>query len=332
MTSFGLPTLAQTRMLQERVTDTKVQLDAARIEAVSGRSSNIAQAVNGDIAKVQQLQKLIADTEDHSNAIAFARAEYSNTQVVLTNLADSAQSLSTSVEAAILAGDEISLQARATEARSALTTAFSQINVSSGGRSLFSGAAVDTPPLASVDTFLTDIKTIVAGATDATAANTALDAYFAPGGAYETTIYQGSATPAPTREITEGRRVGLETTALDPEIRDTLRALATLVAGYEDATGATRDSLMNTGADALAQGSDAIIALQGRIGAREEELTLVESRNNASRFTYEQNFNALTAVNQEEAATLMRNLETQLEASYLAASRLANLSLVNYLR
>jgi len=43
-------------------------------------------------------------------------------------------------------------------------------------------------------------------------------------------------------------------------------------------------------------------------------------------------FNRLTARDQYEAATELRELERNLEASYLLTSRLSNLSLLNYLR
>jgi flagellar hook-associated protein 3 FlgL len=43
-------------------------------------------------------------------------------------------------------------------------------------------------------------------------------------------------------------------------------------------------------------------------------------------------FNNLTARDQYEAATELRDLEASLEASYLLTTRLSNLSLLNYLR
>lgn len=332
MTSFGLPTLASTRLLQATVTDTKLRLEDVRVEAVTGRAANISEALDGDIARAQRLEKLIDDANAYDATIRFAQSEYSTVQLVLSNVTDGTTELAIAVEGAVELGDLVSIEARSREAESQLQTVFTQLNTSLGGRYLFGGAAVETPPLASVQTLITDIDAFITAGPDAATIIAQLDAYFeTPGAGFDTAIYQGSTLPGPTREVAPGRRIGVEADARDQSIKDVIRGLVTISLA-EGQPAAIRDALMLDGADKLSRGDRDVISLQNVLGGREEELQLLEASNSAQRFSYEQRFNALTERDEFEAATIMRNLETQLEASFLTASRIASLSLVNFLR
>ncbi|MEO1329930.1 MAG: hypothetical protein AAFW46_09730 [Pseudomonadota bacterium] len=331
--SFGLPTLAQTRALQANVTQTKRDLQTAQTEAVTGRAANIADELNGDIAKAQQLQKLIQDSFGYDSSIQFAKSELATAQLSLSNVTDGASTLAVSLKGAVEALDETTIEARSIEAENRLSAAFAQLNSSFGGRYLFSGETVTTPPLGDVSTLITDVNNIIVAGPDSATIIAALDTYFeTPGAGFDAALYNGATDFAPSREISPGRRLGLEATAVDQGIKDVLRGLATIAIADSMTPGADRDAVLQDGADALLDGENSVITLQNRIGAIEEQLAIAETSNSAQRFTYEQNFNALLEKDEFEAATLMRNLETQLEASYLTASRIAGLSLVNYLR
>lgn len=335
MSVEGLPTLSSTRLLQTLITDTKTRLQDARTEAVTGRVASVADATDGDVAKVQRLEKLIDDANAYELTISFTRSELDSAQSVLTNFASGVTELGVALQGAVETEDQLGIDARAIDARGRLQSAIASLNTSVGGRYLFSGAAIDARPLADAATLLTRVETIITAAPDAATAIADLDAYFAdtPGSDYELEMYQGSTIAAPGREVAEGQRVSIETDARDPAIKELLRGLA-LAAVADDAIADPdmRDALLLDAAQSLADGANAVIAVQGEIGARQEQLQTLEAANSAMRLTYELGLNALTAVDEAEAATVMRELELQLEASFLTAARIVQLSLVNFLR
>ena len=72
--------------------------------------------------------------------------------------------------------------------------------------------------------------------------------------------------------------------------------------------------------------------MAGRVGVAEERMATVQARNEASDVTLNLAYNKLAGRDQFEAAAELSQLESQLQISFLATARLANLSLVNFLR
>lgn len=333
MNISSVPFLLLTRNLQSSVTTITKNFQTAQNEAVNGRVEDISKAMDGDTGKVFKLEGLIKQAEARSLSLSAAQSEFKFVQLTLSNTRESAADLAVAVDGALGLSDDTSLATAASTARSELASLFGQYNTSFAGKQLFSGAAVDTAPLGDVETLLTDIETIIAGAADANAAETALDTYFAPGGTFETTIYQGSTNPGPTREVAENRRVGIEATPLDDGILNTIRGLAVVATARSSAASQDiADDILTDAVDTLNSSSQSLILQQASIGSVEEDLSLMITRNEASKLAYELSLTDLLGVDQYEAASRMSNLETQLEAAYLATSKITNLSLVNYLR
>jgi len=115
-------------------------------------------------------------------------------------------------------------------------------------------------------------------------------------------------------------------------IRDTLRGLA-LTALSGDATGIEeKRSFLSAANGALGDAIEGTIDLQSRLGVREERLATAQSAYQGEIASLGIAMNGLTGRDQAEAASEMRVLESQLEAAYLTTSRIASLSLTNFLR
>ncbi len=333
MTIFGLPTRAATQLLKAQVADIKSQLIDAREEATTGRAANISKAVDGDIGEVQQVQRLVDRANSYELTIQSVNTDLDTAQLVLGDAIAGVAGFAVAVEGAVETDDAIALDARAQEAENRLTQLFTKLNSSIGGRYLFAGAAVDTPPLSAVSTLTADISAIISAAPDAATAIADLDAYFeTPGAGFDTAVYQGSTSPAAQREVADGERMGVSVTAIDQGLKDLMRGFATVALADVASSAADQEALYRDGVAALARGEASVQSTVAAVGGDQQRLDYLESANAAQRFLLEETFNALTSKDDFEAATRMRELENQLEASFLTAARIAQLSLVNFLR
>jgi flagellar hook-associated protein 3 FlgL len=75
-----------------------------------------------------------------------------------------------------------------------------------------------------------------------------------------------------------------------------------------------------------------LIGQRGDIGSSLDRIATAQQMLDTEETLLKTAFNDITARDQFEAATELRELERNLEASYLLTSRLANFSLLNYLR
>lgn len=329
----SIPFLLSTRRMQSTLSTLTEAHRESQVEAVTGRVHSIGKELEGDVGRVHRLERFIHLAEKRDQAMTALQGELSIVQLTLTTAREKSESLALRIQGALGINDENALAAHASEAGAELEALFGHLNTSYGGKHLFSGAAVETTPLADASTMLTALDGLISSAADATTAIAAIDTYFGAGGAFETTIYQGSTSAGPTREISEGRRVGVEATPIDIGLKNTIRGLAVVALARSSATTTEiGDALLADAAGALGRAGQQIMSQQAEIGAIEEDVAISQIRNAASKFAYEENLTALIGRDQYEAATRMTNLETQIEAAYLATSRIANLTLVNFLR
>ena len=226
----SMPTLLTNQRMQGFVTNTRVALDEARTEAVTGLAADRAEKVGGDIGRLRGIETLLDDNEQRHIGIAQFEAEARSVQTALGFAREAISGLGVERETAANLRDDEAVQAITTQARATLESLFGQLNSPHAGNYLFSGAASDTPPLVDVDTFLTDIAPQISGLGVGNV-NTNLDTYFTdPAGGFLTNIYQGSTTAdAATREVSQARCLGVDTRVDDPAIRDTIRNLAVVV-------------------------------------------------------------------------------------------------------
>lgn len=333
MTLTSLPTLLTHRQLQNNIGETRILLQEAQTTSVTGRVTDLAEHMKGDIGRVHELEKLIADSDAYLVSLSSTAAEFRFAQQTLDAVRGVSQDMGVKLTGALNLEDWEAVSAYEIEAEGELEAIFGQLNLSYGGKNLFSGAAVDTAPLGSLSQMLTDVSTIITAGPDFATVNAALDTYFEdPAGGFQTTIYQGSTTAGPTREVAEGRRIGVEATPLDPGIRDTIRGLAVLATARAATPSAElENALLADSASTLNAAGNLLLEQQTRMGVDEEELALLTTRTEASKLTFETALIDLVGIDQFTAASELLNLETQLQAAYVTTGRVAALSLVNYL-
>lgn len=256
-------------------------------------------------------------------------------QVALQRVADSSGSLVNTLVMASTDAGRMDLSVATAEARSALESTVSALNVSAGGRHLFSGTAVTSAPLPPADDILAQVRAAIAPALTPSAAVAALDAFFdTPGGAFESLVYRGSVQALAPIDLGAGETADLDLRADHAAVRSTLKytALAALADDPALAIGAAaRRDLVALARDGLLGARDAQAALQAGLGGVESRIAGAGARIEAQTAAMELARNALLAVDPYTAATELEAVRLQLETVYSVTARLSNLSLARFL-
>lgn len=332
MPSYGFPTLLQYSRLNSSIADIKQRSEQTRVELVTGRIADLNSELAGSIGDAQLLRKAIDDIANTQTAITRALGRAQASQLSLARASDGATELGANLLDAVNRRDENAISISGTQARLQLDAAITAFNQRYEGRALFSGDAVQTNPLADAETLLADVSAIFAGAADAAQLEADLDAYFnTPGGGFETNIYQGGAGLAARTEVSNGELVDYSAKADEQPVRDLLRNLSALIVAEGSSGFADRDAALSTAATGLIEAGNAIAEVRSRIGAAEERMVLAQTRLDAEHTALGETYNERTARDPYEAATLLQQLESQLQASYLLTSRISRLTLANYI-
>jgi len=327
------PTLRAHSMLQQNVAGIKQRLETARTEAVTGVAADIGRAVGGDTAKVNMLSEAIDYARDRTTVLDFEGGRMSTAQLALEAVRGGA---SETLDALRFAENSTqpATKAVATEtARGALEDTVSRLNASYGGRPLFGGDS-GLSPMGGSGELLDAVRDIFAANPGDTAAALAeVETWFDdPAGGFQTGFFRGGDGDAPTVELNKGERAATSVRGDDRSLRDTMRGLAIAALAGEATDDGARDRMNDASTGILSTAGGDVLDLQSRLGVSEERVANALAERGAEVTTLSIAYNGLTSVDQAEAATEMRLLESQLEASYLTTSRMANLTLTNYLR
>lgn len=332
MGPLGSPTLRAHTLIQQSVSSIRERLDTVRTEAVTGRVADVGRAVNGDTAKVDRLSEALAYAEDRVAVLSFEGSRAASAQDVLGAVRSQVEAVRFDGLLSLGSTGDFTDETAANSGLSSFEDAIGRLNGEFGGRPLFGGDS-GSIPLASADVILDDLRALIAAAPNTGTALGDIETYFNdPAGGFATSSYQGGTGDAPTVELSRGERVATTVSANDGALRDALRGLALVALSGEAADADARGQFLETGTSQLGGAVEGIIELQSRIGTREERIAMAQVGYEAQITSLNLATNALTGRDQAAAATEMRMLESQLEASYLTTSRLANLSLVNFLR
>jgi len=330
-----VPDLLAHDRLARAVADLKARSAVARTETVTGRYSDLTKALKGDVGGAHLLYKAVEDARAFQSTLSLAETRVRQTQSALAGAAGDSRRIVTDALSFINRGDDAALRTSAEDARITLTTLFASLSSSVAGRALFSGDAVDQPPLAPVDDLLADIGAILASAPDAAAAELALDEYFNdPLGGFATTIYTGGAGEAPRVEIAPGVRIGASVKADAQPLKDMMRGLAVLAnyGAMPTVEGPERDAVMRSAVMLSIDAESRIVEMRAAVGIAESRISASRERHQNEETVLTSLINSKTARDPYEAASALQHLESQLEASYLMTARLSRLSLANFIR
>jgi flagellar hook-associated protein 3 FlgL len=323
-----LPPLANslTSSLNAPVAKLRARIPEVSQEAVTGRRVDLIGHLNGNIGDAFLSQKAAENIATEREQLQIRETRLDIVQSSLTRIQDTTAGIGTRLQAAIGLDDGPSIEFASREAASAIEQVFSALNVRLGERYLFAGDATATPPLSNADQLLTDIRAIAASAADAADFNTQINNYFdTPAGPYQQGIYAGS------QNISDADAVN----AIDPAITELIKGLSVLSLAQTDLNFNVINNdpnILQSAASTLLSSETAITNLRADQGIKQERVARAQTTLNLEETILARAFNDLTGRDQFEAATELRRLETNLEASFLLTSRLANLQFLNFVR
>lgn len=333
MPSYGFPTLLQYSRISSSVADIKARTEQTSQELITGRIADLNTELAGSVGDAQLLRKAIDDNATMQTSITRSLGRAQTAQISLARASDGITEIGANMLDAIGRNDQNLINITATQAQLQLDGAISAFNDRYEGRALFAGDEVKQAALAPSETLLTDVRAIFAGAADAAQLETDLDAYFNdPAGGFETNIYTGGDGDAPRTEISDGELVNYSVKADEQPVRDLLRGLSTLIVAQENTGFADRNEALSAAGSQLIEVANDITAVRSRVGAAEERMIAAATRLEAESAALSQSYNERTARDPYEAATLLKQLESQLQTSYILTTRISQLSLANFLR
>jgi len=325
MNSLSLNGLLSTA-LSGSISELRTQIADRAQEATTGRQADLVSHLNGRIDHALLGDKALKENEDDQARIELRQIRLSLTENTMGSIRDLTEGLSIEMQAAIGIVDVDRQHTVAAEAREALEQVLSRLNVRHGERYLFSGDATATAPFLSADDLLNDLRTIAAGAIDEADFAAQVQTYFDdPAGGFQTGFYQGTQTASdgdavlPNQGAFSDMFMGLAIMSLsEPGAVEPLAAVGT--------------PAMDAALERLERGRTLLVDVEAGIGIRQSSLQNELDLLGRERLLLTSSFQDLTGKDQYEAATQLKELEANLEASYLLTSRLSNLSLLNFLR
>lgn len=334
MTSIG--DLSRSLILRQANVATKSELTARAREVTTGIHDDIAAALGGDTRGLGQVEARLAALAAYDRSSGDLARQAEGMQHVLETMQGVAQSLGANLVQTASLPSPHSVAAGLVQARQQLSDVVGQINISAGGRFLFSGTDVTTAPLPAADDLLAATRAAIGSPATAGDLIAAVSAFFdAPPGAggFSDSVYQGDPAPI-TAAIAPGQNAALNANATSPAIREmlkgmTLLALATEAPWSGDTQAQAR--IMHASGEALLAADGGLSLLRGDVGTTESALARAQTRNSAESTALNLNRTAMIGVDRYEAASAVAEAEARMEAIYSLTARLSRLSLAAYL-
>lgn len=334
MTFNSIGDLAQGFALRRQNSILNQQMSRLSQELASGLTSDVSKHLSGNLVQLVDVQHSLKLAESYQRGAAQGQVETTMMQAALEAMQTASGNLS---ETAFSLGGPAGVSdigVFSGEARAQFGIMVSALNTDIGERVLFGGDVVTLAPLPPADVFLADLTAAVAGATSAADINTALDAFFDPGGGFETLVYQGGTAARGSYTLGEGETVSLDLRADATAFRNMFKQVAR--AAVLDDPGVTLsnadqfDLIAQTG-EGLLGAQNQITIIRGDLGFAEAQIDRAATRIAAEQSSLAMVQSDLMAIDPFEKATELETVQLRLETLYTITSRMLRLNLVNFL-
>lgn len=337
MNYLSVGDMAQTYQLRHHSAQIKKTLTTLSEEMTTGVKSDLGKAVNGDFRALTSIDNSLARLDAYSQNISIADVYASSMQSGLEVIQNKVSSSGTALLAASSDLSSSSFDSSVETASQSFEAIISVLNTKISGRYVFSGTASTTQPMASSEEILSALGAAVSGFTSAEDIISAVDSWFSAAkgeGGFMDVAYSGSTTQVSGLMISDNQRVTLPATAADDALRETLKgfAVSALVANdLVPSDDALRRSLIQSSSTILLSADSALSGVMGSVGSVQETISAVKTENENEKTSLALARTDLIGIDEYETATALEAVQTQLETLYTLTSRLAGLSLADYL-
>lgn len=330
----SLGDLAQSYSMQSRNAVLKQDIQRLTSELTSGQIADVRQAVSGNTAYVNDLERSLTKLSGYDLATQEAGQFAGGMQNALTHISDLnttfRNTLLTATTSALSETPNIILN----EAKYTLDAVINAMNTSVGGRAVFSGTATNTLPMAPAEDLLAGLSAAVTGAGSVDDILAAAEAWFADPSGFASVGYLGSDTSLAPISLSDHDSAQLNLRGDNSVFRDNLRNLAMVALANDPAIGLTeaqQSELFQKSFDGANNSADAIIGLQAQVGLAESRIEATSVRNSTERFSLEMARTDLLSADPFQTATELEQVQFQLESLFAITSRMSQLSLVNFI-
>lgn len=328
--------MAQLQTLRRDGAAMKAALSRLTSELSSGRVADLGRAVGGDFSTLADITRSLRLNTAFSASVTDAAIAAEGRQSALGRLSNELEGLAPEILSVTGAGSLRDLHLKLANGTERFEQAVNVMNTHLAGRSLFSADAPDQQPLISGDAIMAELRTLVAGASDAATMVADVTAWFTDtGGGYETIAWQGGAGQPPAVLLSEGQTADTGVTALDPAIRSSLAGLAIVALAAEQVVPlpeSEQRALATSGAQEVQRGETALIGLRASLGAQEARIEEARVTAEATRASLEIEYGRIVEADPYRTATELQSVNTQLETLYILTARMSRLSLTEFLR
>lgn len=304
-------------------------------EVTTGLAADVAARMQGDTAPLAAVERGLQRVSTQERTLAETRSLVAATQLGLERSQARIGAFAERALQVSSGGVGVAFDAVAAEARAGFEGMIADLNMQAGGIALFAGVATDGRATREAGAILADIAAAAAGAATPADLEAALDAYFAPGGAFESNDYLGAGQSRAPVQVAPGENVDFAPRADAAEIRAGLKALArvaVLGAGVLAGDPGARRAVMSAGIAEAMAARDGLVGLQALGGVAGERLDLAGTRAAAERGGLETARLDMISADPFEAATRLEQTRMQLESLYAVTARLSRLNLADYMR
>lgn len=312
----------------------RAEMDKLAVEVSTGFVRDNATHLKGDTSALLSIDRALEKLDVYRVNAASATFLTGTMQATLDEVQDRSETLSGTLISAELTPNDALLQTLSDDAGTALNQTVNALNRNVAGRFLFSGIATDTAPMQATDTLLADVRTALTGSTDIASVDAALDAFFGPGGGFETTTYQGSNTGLAPLRLSETETATVDIRASDDRFRAVLKPMLKAALATDTSLGFDQslqiEMLSSAGRELLSAQSD-VVELRAGLGSLEARLEETTTRISAERTATSTARLDLVGTDQYETAARYESIRTQLESLYAITARSQRLSLAEFL-
>ncbi len=305
---FRVADFAQYQLTLSYTMRTQSSVAERQIEIASGKRAQQYSSISTDASELVNIERSVARTEQFNRNIDQALTRLGIMESSVAIMVERATEVLAIMSSAI-SGENINDVPLQEFSATFLAEAESLLNTSHEDRYLFAGSQTDAPAVDLADAAYTP--------------QAGLPGVFTADFDY----YQGDNLNLSVR-ADETFETSYGITADEPAFEEMLRALS-----YMDYAGANLDGAVLEQAYTMMKSAvDGLSDIRGRIGASSKVLEAASSGHD-DYLTYATNLvSTLEDVDVAEATTRLAQDEVQLQGSYLAISRISDLSLLNYLR
>lgn len=333
MTSVGDRSLQFNTM--RATTQIKTRLSVLTDEMSSGVAHDLTGHLRGDTARLADVDRRLNLISGFTSTAAEAGQALTAMQTTLQGVESTRSQLAAQLVALPSSAMPNQINNSIGSGRAAFDNIVRAMNTTLGNRSLFSGNATDTIPLAEPDMMIASLSFAVSGAVTANDVQTAIDTWFnSPTGGFATMAYQGDTGQALTRRVDSDVSVKLDGRADDPAIRDLLKAAATAALAGDPGltlTDTVKSELLRSAGLQLLSAAQPLVNIQARLGISEQTVEETTVRQTAQKTAYGIMRNTLVSADPYDTAAELQQVQKQLETHYTLTARLSKLSLVEYI-